>query len=895
MSETEETILDFAIDVTERLATIAQGVGAGGNYQFCSALAASLSIISQQLRDRDSDEKLVARLPKLLSNLERLCKPKTSSSSREVHTSRYKKASERLVDRFPGLCQLQQDNRKNAVAAIRRFGPSQSPEAIKRQKDLLRILEAFGKPLTSAEESVVPKVKEEIWMGDDYTGSIRILHGVLMRYIYCGSGNERKALSGKLRLALESSCGSDSPAFDLMFLAHPHHESRTESLRWRETRIRVNRRLAKFRDFQEQDVSTPQHAPVRITNFCDKISTKEQYQLSLSVLDRQLYFNEWCEGARTWVPDCPSVSLHTILRNHNMSKKMKFLLSYLLARSIWQFYNTGWTEQEWTAESIHFMYEHRRNGGNAGIYLNEPFVSAHFQTGPTRDDSVFRPHKFPMVKALGIILLEIELGTVIQDYFGPSNFTDGELNDDADLHVALQLYDDPDRLEDTFPLLKAVIGECLRPGKFMSYRHSVEDLRKVLREQVVDHLHTLISLYGKPESIELRPTVQLQTPKALLVTNPAEDTVIQQESSSLLSKISTGLTKIDQRLHTKTAHPNGSVATCIGQASAEDWFDELDRLNSVLYNMPDELDDTYRRVRVAVIDTGVNGQDPYAAHIAGYKDFVDDNDAVKQDKTGHGTNSVKLIFKVHAEAEVYVARVFENDQANDNTQDLMLKVELLKQTGNQHAKTRQAINHAQQIWRADIITIASGFEKEHHRMRKAIKKAVSDGILVFAAASNYGNIRQVTFPARMQDVICVYSTDGRAKVSLSINPAPQTTKTRNFAILGEGVMIPPSTEERVTGTSVATSIAAGLAGRILDFSRQIHRTSRIRCVDNLESVDGMSAVFSHMAKGAEDNKYHCVVPGRLLQHLDEDMDRTVARERICEKLSMILENIDLDT
>lgn len=310
--------------------------------------------------------------------------------------------------------------------------------------------------------------------------------------------------------------------------------------------------------------------------------------------------------------------------------------------------------------------------------------------------------------------------------------------------------------------------------------------------------------------------------------------------------------------------------------------------------MPHDLDDTYRRVRIAVLDTGINPQDPYTAHVAGYRDFVDGNDAVKQDKTGHGTNSVKLIFKVYAEAEVYVARVFKNNQANNDTQDLMLKVRYLVKQGTSTLKATQAINHAQQVWKVDIISIASGFEKEHYTMRKAIKKVTSDGILVFAAASNYGNIRQVTFPARMQDVICVYCTDGRAKVSASINPAPQTTKTKNFAILGEGVMIPPSTEERVTGTSVATSIAAGLAGRILDFSRQNRRTSRIRCVDNLQSVDGMSAVFSYMAKGAEDNKYHCVVPGRLLQHLDEDGDRANARERICEKLSTILENIDLD-
>ncbi|KAJ3546855.1 hypothetical protein NM208_g1802 [Fusarium decemcellulare] len=152
-------------------------------------------------------------------------------------------------------------------------------------------------------------------------------------------------------------------------------------------------------------------------------------------------------------------------------------------------------------------------------------------------------------------------------------------------------------------------------------------------------------------------------------------------------------------------------------------------------------------------------------------------------------------------------------------------------------------------------------------MRTAMKRVACDGTLVFAAASNYGNIRHVTFPARMRDVICVYCTDGRAKVSSSINPAPQKTKSRNFAILGESVTVPPSLQNPLTGTSVATCIAAGLAGRLLDFSRQRDGQQRIRCVNQLASVEGMSAVFSHMARGAEDNNYNCVVPGAVVAAL----------------------------
>ncbi|KAK6697855.1 hypothetical protein SNK05_010705 [Fusarium graminearum] len=559
-----------------------------------------------------------------------------------------------------------------------------------------------------------------------------------------------------------------------------------------------------------------------------------------------------------------------------MSQKTRYLLSYLLAKSVWQFYLTDWMGKEWTKESIHFMFERRQSAKAGGIYLNEPFILAQFDSDGGDDDSGIRPHKLPRIKALGIALLEIELGLVIEDHYDDEcHAPDGELNADADLYVPLKLFDDPDRFEDTFPLSKSVIGTCLRPVKFMQHRSSIDDLRKVLQEEVVDHLHTLIGLYEQPEKIDLKPTLQMQPSQQRQMVPTKNFSPDQSVAKPQVQRVLP--VREHAAVNARSVSSNGSVASFIPQAESQACFEELDELNEILSSLPNEIDQTYKRVRVAVIDTGIDGNDPYANHIQGYRDFVSGDDNRKQDNTGHGTNSVKLIYKVYHEAEVYVAHVFEYDEANDDTQDLMLK----------------AIEHAKNQWHADIISIASGFKRDHAIMRRVIKQTTSHGTVIFAAASNYGNIRQVTFPARMQDVICVYCTDGRAKLSQSINPAAQTTKSKNFAILGEGVSVPPSTEQ-LSGTSVATSIAAGLAGRLLDFTRQKDCRQRIRCVEKLASVEGISAVFSHMAKGAADSGYHCVVPARLLQHLDEFKDRAVKRGRICERLSTALENIDLD-
>lgn len=196
---------------------------------------------------------------------------------------------------------------------------------------------------------------------------------------------------------------------------------------------------------------------------------------------------------------------------------MRYLLSYLLAKSVWQFYSTDWMGKEWTKDNIHFMYERRQGAKNAGLYLNEPFISARFGSDldSSTDGSKFRPHKFPRIKALGIMLLEIELGTVIEDIieddYQSECYADGELNADADLYASQKLCDDPDRLEDTPWPLKAAIEACLRPTKFMQHRHSAEDLRRVLQEEVVGHLHTLlIQTFGQPQEIQLKPTVEMQ-------------------------------------------------------------------------------------------------------------------------------------------------------------------------------------------------------------------------------------------------------------------------------------------------------------------------------------------------------------------------------------------------
>lgn len=80
---------------------------------------------------------------------------------------------------------------------------------------------------------------------------------------------------------------------------------------------------------------------------------------------------------------------------------------------------------------------------------------------------------------------------------------------------------------------------------------------------------------------------------------------------------------------------------------------------------PDRTSGSYRKVKVAVLDTGL-GPDHRMAKTVFYKDFVTDKEEGMLDKTGHGTLSLDLILEAfpNDEAEFYVARVMATDHTN---------------------------------------------------------------------------------------------------------------------------------------------------------------------------------------------------------------------------------------
>ncbi|KAF1994282.1 hypothetical protein P154DRAFT_549151 [Amniculicola lignicola CBS 123094] len=178
----------------------------------------------------------------------------------------------------------------------------------------------------------------------------------------------------------------------------------------------------------------------------------------------------------------------------------------------------------------------------------------------------------------------------------------------------------------------------------------------------------------------------------------------------------------------------------------------------------------------------------------------------------------------------------------------------------------QAINHAVTEWNVDIITMSFGIREYHEPMKDAIVKVLSQGILMFAAASNDGVNFGRAFPAKYPSIFCIHSTDGNGNLSSFNSTADE--KDVNFSLLGQ---------------SVPTPIAAGLAASPLSFLRQEEQglpPGSDLLGPWLKDVHSMDAVLERMAKQRRGQGYDYITPHVLFE-------RNLLREHVYNKIKDI--------
>lgn len=181
---------------------------------------------------------------------------------------------------------------------------------------------------------------------------------------------------------------------------------------------------------------------------------------------------------------------------------------------------------------------------------------------------------------------------------------------------------------------------------------------------------------------------------------------------------------------------------------------------------------------------------------------------------------------------------------------------------------QQAIEWAQGECEADIISMSFGYVSDRMAISKAIRSAMNDrneSIVMFAAAANSGANQRELFPARHESVISIRGTTSNGGFP-DFNPP---RNRHDGTVLGTlGLEVPSAslsshdiTQEYMSGTSVATAVAAGIAGILLGYVYGKPAEDTYHIVrDRLQTRQGMLAMFESMASNSIHSGYLYVSP-----------------------------------
>jgi hypothetical protein len=187
----------------------------------------------------------------------------------------------------------------------------------------------------------------------------------------------------------------------------------------------------------------------RVEGICelvDSISARPSYRLKLLVEDDNLWRLSpisAIENIQTKQPVSLGEFLSLDSRPFDHAKKRdKFILQVILANGLLHFYKGPWLLKDWNKTHICF-YQAK---SQALPDLTRPYLSTQckpLEQCSEEDDVSFRIHPYPGILALGILLLEIELGRPIEDQRPSDSPNNAEgFNVDADRTVAMEMLEE---------------------------------------------------------------------------------------------------------------------------------------------------------------------------------------------------------------------------------------------------------------------------------------------------------------------------------------------------------------------------------------------------------------------------------------------------------------------
>ncbi|RAK72160.1 S8/S53 family peptidase [Aspergillus fijiensis CBS 313.89] len=593
--------------------------------------------------------------------------------------------------------------------------------------------------------------------------------------------------------------------------------------------------------------------------------------------------------------------------------KGKRVLAVTLATALLPFLETPWLQPSFDHSKILF-FEPLQSGELPDI--TKPFLALEHipihsnrneDNGVGSENSKHRVHPNASVLALGILLCELHYCTPV-DLMQEDSSTIRNVN--TDYYTSLEKLKslEADASVDYYLATKACLQwEYLPPGQQADFesvsvqRLFYQNVVKRLESEIIKGWGLRLEDLGSFESQENRlrwgsigcEVVRHRTDKADSHNESIGAQAIPDRSSSdvtpadYTSFISEMALRMPARLPLRTqlsghlAEPPAK-SLCFFDASyqasceqesqlSQQW---MDNLLSSIHHFVDPYESieaeprAFEPVRIAILDSGFDPQNPLLMtdnrqldpRIKAARSFIANTKPEDiGDEIGHGTHALGLLLKVATCAEIYIARI-----AHRETLDLS-------------------------EWKVDIISMSFGIREHSPPIKEAIANAIHSQTLLFSAASNDGGNLGRAFPAQYPGVFCIHSTDGHGNPSM-FNPTADD-KDVNFSLLGECVSShwPVNQDGRgqtvkvLSGTSIATPIAAGLATSVLSFVRQQDQYIKPGSESLgpwLKFAGSMDAVLKSMVRHTRGAGYHYLTP-----HVIFDRDST--RKHVYEKIGDI--------
>jgi hypothetical protein len=340
-------------------------------------------------------------------------------------------------------------------------------------------------------------------------------------------------------------------------------------------------------------------------------------------------------------------------------------------------------------------------------------------------DAEGRVHSYPGILALAILMLEMELGKTIETARSKQEecMDDEESNINTDFNVAWSMFDDDEIQDDTIPGFKAAVKACLnfsywnedtKPDDLINHREKLYDditLRRKIYQEIVMPLER--ELYMSFPDLNLDEPLKLafwdrvevpslptcQNRKATFnPTSTISDIVLKQSHDTGTSIIK--IPPVSEPLNITTRpqvffhdvlisvsderqvirFPQVQVdfemlTVLFSRRRSEGWMEKFMSARDSLIDRI-RIDDSNKfetsRVKVAVLDTGIDWSDSYIRgaedRIVEWKNWADDRDDKDSqhqvyDSAGHGTHVTALLLKTAPEAKVYISRVADQNGA----------------------------------------------------------------------------------------------------------------------------------------------------------------------------------------------------------------------------------------